>query len=319
MSPPATVPTLATAYLCLVLLESLAPFTGWREPPAPIMSLLFEWRYSRFDLAANIVAYAPFGFLLTLCFRPKLSAAAAVFAAVVCGALVSFGVEVAQVYLPGRVSSKVDLLANVAGCTVGAIAAIAATRSALVPRMRETWFVKGGWGDAGIALVALFAVCAAKPAVPLFGNLSPDAGTLAVVTNVMLNFAAVALFVSLIAKSREKILPLVIGLVVAVAALKLLAAWLLFRNRATGLNLAALMGLGYGFVIFALSLRRGKNVLRWAAGALVIAFAFTQWHLFEFPYHRNYGQHRYQQVTRLIAEWWALIALGHVALRARKL
>jgi VanZ family protein len=298
-----------------MLLESLAPFKGWREPPPPVMSLLFEWRYSRFDLAANIVAYAPFGFLLTMFFRRRLPAAIAVFAALACSALVSFGVEVAQLYLPGRVSSKVDLLANVAGSAIGAAIAIVVRRGTLVPSLREKWFVSGNWGDAGIALVALFAICAAKPAVPLFSNLAPNASTLAVVTSATINFTAVALFVSLIARSRDKVVPLVIAFLVAIVALKLLATWLLFRYRPAGLSLESAMGVGYGMVIFLLIFWREKRILPWCVAALLAAFAFTQWHLLEFPYHRGDEQQRYQGVTRLIAEWWALIALIHVALR----
>ena len=317
MRTTANVRALAFAYLCLMLLESLAPFSGWRKPAAPVLTLLFEWRYSRFDLAANIVAYAPFGFLLALWFRRKLPAVVAVLLAVLAASLVSLGVEFAQVYLPGRVSSKVDLFANAAGSAIGAIAAATLARSAAMPRLRDAWFIEGRWGDAGIMLVALFAVCAAKPAVPLMSNLAPNAQTLAVVTNVALNFTAVALFVALIAKSRERTLPLVLALVAAIVLLKLLATWLLFRHRTTGLSIEAAMGVGYGLLFFALIFWRAKRLIPWCAAALVAAFAFTQWHALEFPFHRLNEQARYQEVTRLIAEWWALIALGHLALRRR--
>jgi VanZ family protein len=309
---------LAFAYLCLILLESLAPFSGWRKPAAPVLTLLFEWRYSRFDLAANIVAYAPFGFLLALWFRRGFSAVASVLFAVLAGSLVSLGVEFAQVYLPGRVSSKVDLFANSAGCLAGAFAAVALARSAVMPRLRNAWFVEGGWGDAGILLVALFAVCAAKPAVPLMSNLAPNAQTLAVITNVALNFTAVALFIALIAKSRERALPLVLALLAAIVLLKLLATWLLFRYRATGLNLEAAMGVGYGLALLAVIFWRARRIAPWCAAALIAAFAFTHGHSLAFPYHRVNEQARYQEVTRLIAEWWALIALAHLTLRPRR-
>jgi hypothetical protein len=276
---------------------------------------LFERRYSRFDLATNIIAYVPLGFLFAMCFFPRLRAIGGIFAALLCGALLSVAVEVAQVYLPGRVSSRVDLLANAVGSAIGALAALSVSHTTLMRRMREAWFIAGGWGDAGIALLALFAISSAKPTLPLMGNLAPNASTLSVVINAMLNCIAVGLFVAVIARSRERTPPLLASGIAALVSLKLLAAWLLFRNSASGLSVEAMMGVGYGVAALALILWRTQNVLPYCVAALVCALAFTQWHALAFPYVRSDDEQRYQEVTRLIAEWWALTALFHLALR----
>ncbi|HET6756340.1 MAG TPA: VanZ family protein [Burkholderiales bacterium] len=309
--------TLALVYFGLILLECLFPFSGWRDPSSPLFSFLFERRYSRFDLIANIAAYAPFGFLLAMCFFARLSAAGAVIAAILCGAFVSFAIEIAQVFVSGRVSSRIDLLANVGGCTIGALAAVVVSRTTLFARLRATWFAPGGWADGGIALLALFVISAAKPAVPLIGNLAPNAGTFSIVINTMLNCLALGLFVAVIAKTRERVVPILSMLVVAITSLKLLAAWLLLRNSALGINVEAMMGIGYGFTILALILWRRDDVVPYCVAALVCAFAFTQLHAFTFPYDRTNDEYRYQEVVRLIAEWWPAIALVHLLVRPK--
>ncbi len=307
---------LTAAYLGLILFESLAPLSGWREPVGPVFLVLFEWRYSRFDLAANIAAYAPFGFLLAMSFFPRLNVAGAILAAALIGTGVSFAVEVAQVYLPGRVSSKVDLAANAAGSALGALAALVASRTTILSDLRDAWFTNGRWGDLGIALVALLIIASAKPATPLLGNLGKDAGTLAIVINTTLNCSALGLYLAVIARSRRQALPLLLTLIAAVMGLKLLAAWVLFRNQASGVNVETIMGVAYGFLLCALLVWRRENVLPYCVAALVFALAFTLWHGFSFPQLRA-DERRYQEVTRLIAEWWTTFALIHLAMRPR--
>lgn len=280
-----------------------------------MFSYLFEWRYSRFDLAVNIIAYAPFGFLLALIFFPRLRAPGGILAAVLCGALLSFTIEVAQVYLPGRVSSHVDLLANTLGSAIGALCALVFTRTTLIPRSRESWFVRGIWADAGIVLIALFVISSARPSLPLMGNLAPNAGILSIVINIMLNVLAAGLFIAVIARSRQRAVALMVLLIIALAGLKLLAAWLLFRNSASALNIESAMGIVYGFVLLTLIFWRRADILPACVAALACAFAFTQWHSFAFPYQRLDGieLRRHQEVARLIVEWWALAALAHLA------
>ncbi|MGH8771000.1 MAG: VanZ family protein [Burkholderiales bacterium] len=317
MSTSAIFRTLALVYFGLILLECLFPFSGWREPSSPLFSFLFERRYSRFDLFANIAAYAPFGFLLAMCFFPRFGATGGVIAALLSGTFVSFALEVVQVYVPGRVSSRIDLLANAGGCAIGALAALAASRTTLVTRLRHSWFAGGGWVDGGIALLVFLVMSTAKPAVPLIGNLAPNAGTFSIVINTMLNCLALGLFIAVIAKTRKRVVPILSMVVIAITSLKLLAVWLLLRNSALGINVEAMMGIGYGFTILALILWRRDDVVPYCAAALVCAFAFTQLHAFTFPYDRTNDEYRYQEVVRLIAEWWPAIALVHLLVRPK--
>ena len=57
---------LAVAYTLLVVYASLHPFTGWRDSGAPAMGYLTAaWPryYTVFDMAVNVAAYMPLGFI----------------------------------------------------------------------------------------------------------------------------------------------------------------------------------------------------------------------------------------------------------------
>ena len=65
---------LAQAYAALIVYASLYPFSGWRDQGiAPWAFLASPWPkyWTGFDVAANLVGYAPFGFLLALSFLRK--------------------------------------------------------------------------------------------------------------------------------------------------------------------------------------------------------------------------------------------------------
>ena len=73
-APAQRVPTrlpqyLAALYGLMIVYASLEPFSGWMAPLPDAPFFLFEpWpsRITRFDIAINMLAYAPFGFLLAL-------------------------------------------------------------------------------------------------------------------------------------------------------------------------------------------------------------------------------------------------------------
>jgi hypothetical protein len=75
-----------------------------------------------FDLVLNITGFIPFGFLVMLwqVQSGRVSMGHCVFISILCGLVVSLGIETAQVWLPGRDSSLADLLANTLGTGVGA-------------------------------------------------------------------------------------------------------------------------------------------------------------------------------------------------------
>lgn len=165
---------LALAYAALVLYASLYPFEGWRWPPgqtvADLAALPPSMVHLPFDITSNLLGYLPLGALLTLAARrPGRGAWAALAAALVSTATLSYGCEVLQQFVPGRVPSMQDLLLNVAGGLGGALLALGLHAVGLVDRalvLRQRWFA--GDGAAALALLVLWPVGLLFPApVPL--------------------------------------------------------------------------------------------------------------------------------------------------------
>jgi VanZ family protein len=150
---------LALAYALLVLYASLYPFEGWRWPPgrtALDLALLPEAIHQdAFDRWSNGLGYGPLGLLLALAgLRSGWRARAAVPLAVVLAALLSYGCEWLQHFVPARVPTRGDFELNVAGAFGGALLAWALQASGLIDRwgrLRQRWFA----GDAAYALALL--------------------------------------------------------------------------------------------------------------------------------------------------------------------
>lgn len=163
---------LALCLAALVVYASLYPFSGWREPGVPFWQfLLAPWpRYwSGFDLLANLLGYAPLGFLLALALRRTRPRGAAVLPAAAAATALSLTLETLQVYLPARVASNIDLALNGAGALLGAWLAWGLDRVGAIDRwsrLRARWFVPEARG--ALALLALWPPALLFPAsVPL--------------------------------------------------------------------------------------------------------------------------------------------------------
>ena len=163
---------LAGVYLGLLVYASLYPFAEWRDQG--ILPFAFLWQplpkyWTGFDVAINVVGYAPFGFLLAAsALRSGRSRHALLMAALAAG-LVSLVMETLQSYLPSRVASNVDFALNALGGWLGAaLAALLERMGALArwSRIRERWFVADARG--GLVLLCLWPVALLFPvAVPL--------------------------------------------------------------------------------------------------------------------------------------------------------
>src|SRR5262245_53953746 len=106
------------AYILLAAYATLYPLSGWRDPGNSAFAFLgASWpRYvTAFDLSANFFGYVPYGFLCALVLRPKAPAGPAALVALLSGAALSLVLEAGQSFLPARIPSNVDVLANVAG------------------------------------------------------------------------------------------------------------------------------------------------------------------------------------------------------------
>ena len=169
---------LAQAYAALIVYASLYPFSGWRDQGiAPWAFVTSPWPkyWTGFDVAANLLGYAPFGFLLALSFMRKggkpvmPSNWSAIAVATLVAGLLSFCMEALQSYLPSRVPSNVDFALNALGALGGAVVAGGLELAGAIDRwsrFRVRWFVDEARG--ALVLLALWPFALLFPAsVPL--------------------------------------------------------------------------------------------------------------------------------------------------------
>ena len=168
---------LALAYTVLIVYASLQPFRDWRFPPAEILRFLSApWpRYITLeDVLINLAAYVPLGFLLALALRTRFAAPAAVLLAAVLAAVLSLLMESAQMFLPARIASNVDLLTNGAGGLFGAMAAPLLSASGFPGRRLAAWrqrrFAPGTVTDTGLVIVCLWLFTHLHPTAQPFGT-----------------------------------------------------------------------------------------------------------------------------------------------------
>ncbi|MDO5692004.1 MAG: VanZ family protein [Pseudomonadota bacterium] len=164
---------LALLYAALIVYASLYPFIGWRDvgvaPWAYLRAPLPQY-WTRFDVGANLVGYAPLGFLLALALMRMRRGWPAVTLATLSAASLSLLMEGLQTYLPLRVASNVDFGLNAAGGLVGAVVAWVLERLGAIDRwrrLRARWFVRNSRG--ALVLLALWPVGLLFPAPVAFG------------------------------------------------------------------------------------------------------------------------------------------------------
>ena len=150
---------LALAYAALVVYASLYPFEGWRWPPGQPLSAL-AWlptavHQSVFDIVSNLLGYLPLGGLLTVAaLRSGWRTGAALAWALALATALSYGCELLQHFVPGRVPAREDWAMNTAGALGGGLLAVAVHAAGLVDRwnrLRARWFA----GDAAFALALI--------------------------------------------------------------------------------------------------------------------------------------------------------------------
>src|SRR5258708_2319223 len=239
--PPTRLPQyLAALYALMIVYASLEPFSGWMAPlPNTPFFLFAPWppRFTRFDVVINVLAYAPFGFLLALI--GTHSPARRLGAALGVGAALSFAMESTQMLLPTRDADTVDLLSNIVGATAGGLSAFAFDAMPglreRVARWRYRVFLDGHVGDFGLALLAVWLVSQINPGIPLFAatfdpslELTRDlAGTLLQAAQSAFNVVGVGLFLALLVRQRRHVGGAVLTLIGLALALKSIAAMLL--------------------------------------------------------------------------------------------
>ncbi len=164
------------AVILFIVYVSLYPWEGWRDQGlSPLAFLSAPWPRQLHwgDITLNVLAYVPLSFLIVIAMQPAgrwVGAIVAVTSAIVLSGLM----EALQAFLPTRVSSRVDLLANATGALVGT-----GLGSALVPHLlsgarlrawRARWFHHGSFADLGIVLLAVWPLTQAHPGGLFFGT-----------------------------------------------------------------------------------------------------------------------------------------------------
>jgi VanZ family protein len=258
-------------YALLVVYGSLYPLAGWRDQglsPFEFLAAPLPRYLTGFDLAANVVAYLPLGFLAALALAPRVRGAAALAAATAFAACLSFALESLQAYLPDRIPSNVDLATNALGGFLGAAAGLAAWRALLARggahALRDRLFRPGAGTDAGLVLVALWLFTQLNPETLAFANgdlrgffdtaeaelYAPETFARIEAAVAALNAVAVALFVAALANAGQPARLLALAVLAAGVAARAGAFAVLFApaeafawltpGAATGIALGAL-------------------------------------------------------------------------------
>ncbi len=336
--------TLAIAYLLVIVYASLQPLRGWRLPAEDVYGFLSAPlpRYITLsDVLINVSAYIPLGFMLTLGLRIALPPVAAVVMGVVMAAALSIGMEALQMFLPARIASNVDVMANSVGALIGALAAPLFLPSqrigARLGVLRDRVFLPGALIDSGIVVATLWIVTHLNPLTQVFGTghlratfdlpdplfHTPSLLLSAEASVVFFNLLGVGLLLSTLlhAESRRG---LVIGVVIAAAiACKMLIN--LFLAKPLGawawMTPGALLGLLLGTTLLAGLLTFGRRA-RLALALLCLLMALAAINLapdnpyFSLPPQLTSGKAShflsFSSILGALSELWPLIALGYL-------
>ena len=168
---------LALAYLLTIVYASLQPMRGWRLPPEDLYGFLTA-RWPRYitldDVFANAAAYLPLGFLLTLGLRSVFRPALAVITGALLALMTSIGMESMQLFLPARIPSNIDVIANATGGLIGALAAPLFLPSQIIGARLVAWrarvFRPGALTETGLLIAALWVIAQLDPLTQIFGT-----------------------------------------------------------------------------------------------------------------------------------------------------
>ncbi|MDA8256184.1 MAG: VanZ family protein [Betaproteobacteria bacterium] len=168
---------LTGSYLLLIIYASLYPLTGWHDSgnnPLGFLGAAWPRYYTTFDLATNLIAYLPFGFLCAAAWRRRLAPLPAWLLATALGGALSLTMELLQNYLPNRVPSNLDLACNAGGTLLGGwLGALWGARvldEGKLADLRRRLMMHGHGGDIGILLVAAWLMTQLSPEALLFGS-----------------------------------------------------------------------------------------------------------------------------------------------------
>ncbi len=330
-------PYLTSGYVLLIIYASLYPLTGWHDSGGdPLAFLGAAWPrfFTGFDLATNVVAYLPFGFLCTAALRRRLAPHSAWLVAALLGGALSFSMELLQNYLPSRVPSNLDLACNAAGALLGGVIGARWGPRVLdeghLARWRQQMMMNAYGANMGVLLIAAWLMTQLSPETLLFGSgdlrqmlelqpvqpFQPDRFVSLEAAIAAAGLLAAGLIATLLLRRRARVLTA--GLLLAALLIKALAhallmgpaaaaAWITPGNS-TGLAMGLALWWGASFLAF--PLQRAVAALALLFATVMVNIAPENPYLLNTLHIWNPGQFlNFNGLTRLICSLWPFLAL----------
>jgi VanZ family protein len=317
----------------LIAYASLYPFGPPRLPSMDaVLGYFTRPRYvTVFDVVLNVIAYIPLGTLACLYFRQAHSTTRAILKATALGAAFSFSMEFLQLFVPGRIASVYDTLANTTGSLWGAFAFADPFYSLLTRPLgewRERLVIPGVWGDAGLVLLMLWMIAQLNPALPFFGagNIvgnGDDTGDLVALqwASVAMSIWGFGLFVSALLRGESGALRATLVLLSVALWLKFVAATFMLQPHFAEewLSVGRVLGLIAGVAMLVPTRRASRATRIYLALMLVLAGALFSkivgsysplddfLRLFRWPYGQLAS---FATLTRSLHEAWPFLALA---------
>lgn len=313
---------LCLVYLTLVVAVSLSPWSGWRDigvSPLAYLDAPMPRYWTAFDLMVNALAYLPLGALFALALYPLLRGGPAAVAAALGAIAVSATMEALQTFLPGRISSQLDLAANGLGALFGA-ALGARYAPSLIDRgrlmqLRAHWFARDA--SLPLALLALWPLAQVHLNASLLANgdfregvatvlrwlgwlppwlnagmFGPDEFVLSDAAIAMAGVLAAGLSFASIMRAPAPRTPLLLGLVAAALAAQAIAYGVQFgpERAFVWMTPGAMGGLVLGLLaLLVAATGRPRAMVVLALVALLASIAIVNLTLAN-PYHANWMQ-----------------------------
>ncbi len=335
---------LALAYTLLIAYASLQPFRGWRSPPPEVLRFLTApWPHyiTLEDVLVNLAAYAPLGFLLAVAIRSRFSARVAVLLAALAATGVSLAMELAQMYLPARIASNVDVLTNGAGALFGAMAAPLLSPRRVPGQRLAAWrdhlFAPGTVADTGLVVVCLWLLTHLHPTAQAFGtgNLrltfelpvyvihTPERLLSAEAVIVLLNLLGLGLLIAALTRDARRAFAVTFVVVGMGLSLRAIAAMTLFNSPGplTWLTPGVALGLAVGAIML-YSLSRLPRTVKLTLALVVLGLAVAVINFApDNPYQTvpskliaGTATHllRFSSIVRALSELWPFLAIAYL-------